>query len=914
MAKQNLLLVDADLRSLRVLEVSLRKAGYSVATSGDAKGAIELMEMSKPDLILSDTRLPHMDGFAFIEEIRQRPGLADVPLIFLSSDTSVESKVKGLELGVEDYLTKPIYIKEIIARVNLVLQRKRREGLELKDQASKQRFTGALSDIGVVDLLQTIDNSKKSGVLHLSSGVQRGALYFRNGNPVDAELGPLRGARAIYRALVWTEGSFEIDFREVRREDVIQTSTQGVLMEGMRRLDEWGRLLEQLPDLDSVFEVNDTELLDRLAEIPDEINGILRHFDGERSLMQVVDVCNRDDLETLTAISKLYFEGLVFNTGRHASLRAPAEVKNEKAPSQHPRSQADELLPAHMPSALPPPIELDDLDENDKRSTLDYWPQDHSAKDAEARGEGALPRKGKKRRRADGDPTTLTGLQTLPAASPSSDNVIQFPRKENERPSATQAARPSEGAAVVPAPERAASKTVAQLAAERDTEPLLESARDTHPIADTPAPSAAPDSVVERGSKPIARDEPASAAEEPSAPKLVRVKRNRKRVKRLSLTTSPGMLSSIASSDLLEDDPDDARSSDDDDDLDRETLPEEGPGVLSRAALQALGVARIDHVQDESIMTMPPPVPVRGNPSTRQGADAMLETPALPGRVAAGATLLGDRSSAGVAPPISGTTLRPKAAPEPTHEPRHEALVPSVRQARRPDDAGSTWTSQTTLRPSVSRTRERVSALAVVAVLLGMLGYRVFSPTQPSVGSAPAVAPAVAAPVPAPTVAPPSAPVNVATTPPSAATLAPEQPPAAAAPAPAAVPQAPVAPADSAAVAPNVEDLLGRARKLEDSKPKQALSLYEQAAQLVPTNTAVLSRLAFGYLNRGRTADAADYAARAVAQDETNSEGWIVLGAAKHELGDRKAAREAYKKCVDLGRGSYVEECRRMVR
>jgi DNA-binding response OmpR family regulator len=140
-AKQNLLLVDADLRSLRVLEVSLRKSGYSVATSSDARDALEMMEFSKPDLILCDTRLPHMNGFEFIEEIRKHPDLEDVPLIFLSSDVSVESKVKGLELGVEDYLTKPIYIKEILARVNVVLQRKRREGIELRGQTSKQKFT-----------------------------------------------------------------------------------------------------------------------------------------------------------------------------------------------------------------------------------------------------------------------------------------------------------------------------------------------------------------------------------------------------------------------------------------------------------------------------------------------------------------------------------------------------------------------------------------------------------------------------------------------------------------------------------------------------------------------------------------------------------------------------------------------------
>jgi DNA-binding response OmpR family regulator len=295
-ARQNLLLVDADPRSLRVLEVSLRKAGYSVAACNDAKSALEMLELSKPDLILSDTKLPGVDGFTFARKIREAAEWADIPFIFLSSDLSVESKVRGLEQGVEDYLTKPIYIKEIIARVNLVLQRRQRRGLEDRS-TSKTRFTGSLSDMGLVDLLQTIDNGRKSGVLHVISDPQEAFIYFREGAIVDAELGKLRAERAVYRALVWSEGTFELDFREVRRENVIQTSTQGVLMEGMRRLDEWGRLAEQLPHLDSVFEVNDRELLTRLGEIPDEINEVLRHFDGHRTLMDVVDRCDQDDIE-----------------------------------------------------------------------------------------------------------------------------------------------------------------------------------------------------------------------------------------------------------------------------------------------------------------------------------------------------------------------------------------------------------------------------------------------------------------------------------------------------------------------------------------------------------------------------------------------------------------------------------------
>jgi Flp pilus assembly protein TadD len=72
--------------------------------------------------------------------------------------------------------------------------------------------------------------------------------------------------------------------------------------------------------------------------------------------------------------------------------------------------------------------------------------------------------------------------------------------------------------------------------------------------------------------------------------------------------------------------------------------------------------------------------------------------------------------------------------------------------------------------------------------------------------------------------------------------------------------------------------------------------------------------LAFNHLNRGDNARARDFAARAAALDARSSEAWIVLGAARDALGERTAAREAYKSCVELGHGDYVTECRRMVR
>lgn len=311
MAKQSLLLVDGDARSLRVLEVSLKKAGFNVTTAVNGKDALDKVRTAKPDLIISDTHMPGMDGFAFCQELKASPEWTDIPFIFLTNQTAIEHKIRGLELGVEDYLTKPIYIKEIITRVRLLLQKHQRARIEEK-RDHRTRFAGRLTDMGVIDLIQTIEVSRKSGLIHFRVDDERRAdLYFRDGKVIDAEAGALQGEEAVYRLLTWTDGEFEVVFRNVRRKDVIKISSQALLMEGMRRLDEWGRLLEQLPPLDTRFEVDTAELAERLADLPDEVNAVIRMFDGQRTLMEVIDTSGHGDLECLEVISRLFFEGLV---------------------------------------------------------------------------------------------------------------------------------------------------------------------------------------------------------------------------------------------------------------------------------------------------------------------------------------------------------------------------------------------------------------------------------------------------------------------------------------------------------------------------------------------------------------------------------------------------------------------------
>jgi len=306
---------------MRVLEVSLRKAGFTVTTAASVQDALDKLELDAPDLIISETTFPDGNGFELRRRVRNTQEWGEIPFIFLTAEAAIENKIRGLELGVDDYLTKPIYIKEIVTRINILLQKRQRVRFEER-RDGRTRFAGRVTDMPVVDVIQTIEISRKSGVIQfVGERGRQAAIYFRDGRVIDAEAGALQAEDAVYRLLTWSEGEFEVVFRTVRRREAIATSSQGLLMEGMRRLDEWSRLLEQLPPLTHRFEVDAGELATRLGDVPDDNNSILRLIDGKRTLLEVIDASDVGDLECLQAISRLYFEEMLMDLDHAAPVR-----------------------------------------------------------------------------------------------------------------------------------------------------------------------------------------------------------------------------------------------------------------------------------------------------------------------------------------------------------------------------------------------------------------------------------------------------------------------------------------------------------------------------------------------------------------------------------------------------------------
>jgi two-component system OmpR family response regulator len=117
-----ILVVDDDAHIREVVQFALEKSGLEVIEAGNGQKALDSFSRSKPDLVILDITMPEIDGLAVCREIRRN---SNVPILFLSSRTDEVDRVVGLEIGGDDYVTKPFSPRELVARVQVILKRAR---------------------------------------------------------------------------------------------------------------------------------------------------------------------------------------------------------------------------------------------------------------------------------------------------------------------------------------------------------------------------------------------------------------------------------------------------------------------------------------------------------------------------------------------------------------------------------------------------------------------------------------------------------------------------------------------------------------------------------------------------------------------------------------------------------------------
>ncbi|MBQ2237614.1 MAG: response regulator transcription factor [Clostridia bacterium] len=178
MSQYKILIVDDDENICELLRLYLEKDGFLTVVANDGEQAVEYSEKYTPDLILLDIMLPKLDGWQVCREIRKTN---NVPIIMLTAKGETFDKILGLELGADDYISKPFDTKEVIARIKAVLRRTNDK--EKNDKVNEVRFDKLIINITNYELVvdgKMIDTPPKELELiyHLASNPNR--VYTRD--------------------------------------------------------------------------------------------------------------------------------------------------------------------------------------------------------------------------------------------------------------------------------------------------------------------------------------------------------------------------------------------------------------------------------------------------------------------------------------------------------------------------------------------------------------------------------------------------------------------------------------------------------------------------------------------------------------------------------------------------------------
>jgi len=237
------LVIDDNPLVLGLLQKGMEPHCEVIPATDGADALLKIVD-DPPDLIISDYKMPVLDGRQLYEKLRGRENTRSIPFIFIASRNDIDEKLRPMVEGVEDFLAKPFFLKDVVRRAKKVVDRIHLEKLQTRS-ARPGVIQGRLEEMSIMDLLQSLEMGQKSCKLTVRGDGQECEMYFSSGACKHAKLGKVEGDDAVYETVKWTAGEFEIDFNGTSDKSTTTRSTQGLLMEALRLIDEANRDAEE---------------------------------------------------------------------------------------------------------------------------------------------------------------------------------------------------------------------------------------------------------------------------------------------------------------------------------------------------------------------------------------------------------------------------------------------------------------------------------------------------------------------------------------------------------------------------------------------------------------------------------------------------------------------------------------------
>jgi len=233
MKKHRIVIIDDHYDTLEILKYNLAHEGYEVKMFFNAVDALKYINSDNTDLLITDWMLPEMDGLELCRNLKMSPSTRDIPLVMLTGKSDEIDAVTALEVGAEDYVTKPLRIKELLSRVKKILRRKNNEDLATTRREVKDTIECGVLKMNLISYKVYLNNealeltigefkllellSKQPGkVFSRNQLIERinGSQYFATERSIDVQVAGLRKKLGSYKDAVETVRSVGYRFNE----------------------------------------------------------------------------------------------------------------------------------------------------------------------------------------------------------------------------------------------------------------------------------------------------------------------------------------------------------------------------------------------------------------------------------------------------------------------------------------------------------------------------------------------------------------------------------------------------------------------------------------------------------------------------------------------------------------------------
>jgi len=288
------LIVDADYDVLGSLSSAIRRRGHHVVLAADGRTGLARAVEIAAEVVLVDRDVPVLDVRTFLEVLRENPRTSATETFLMG--TGDPSRLRTIDPRAES-IVKPFNAEEVAARVDDKLRS--RFGPQ-----GEPELSGDLGQVALFDLLQVFAQNRRSGRLEIETANAAGRVWVEEGRVVDATYGGVSGEKALYRVVAIHQGTFVFHPGVAPERRCIDASTDQLLMEGARQVDETARLREGLPPFGAQLTVTVVpRAMSPLAE------RVVHCLDEPSTVTELLDRLPAPDLDILKALIELITEG-----------------------------------------------------------------------------------------------------------------------------------------------------------------------------------------------------------------------------------------------------------------------------------------------------------------------------------------------------------------------------------------------------------------------------------------------------------------------------------------------------------------------------------------------------------------------------------------------------------------------------